>query len=40
MGDPTVWIGTLISCYGKLYIHQLFLGGQMSKIRNVFFVET
>ena len=39
MGDPTVWIGTLISCYGKLYIHQLFFGGQMSKIRNVFLLR-
>ena len=39
MGHSTGWIGTLISCYGKLYIHQLFSGGQMSKIRNVFLLR-
>jgi hypothetical protein len=38
MGDPTVWIGTLISCYGKLYIHQLFLGGADVKDSQCFFL--
>ena len=37
MGHSTGWIGTLISCYGKLYIHQLFLGADVKDSQCFFF---